>query len=253
MSHEARGAVGAEPAATGAVSREADGIRGMFAGIAHRYDLLNRLLSAGRDRYWRREAVASACLPPGGFALDVCTGTADVAIELARQFPAARAIVGVDFCLPMLRLGGDKVARAGLAHRISLHAASAEALPFDDAMFDAATVAFGIRNVVDRMRGLAELGRVIRPGGRVVILEFATPEGPVFGRLYRFYFRHMLPRLGGIISGSLDAYSYLPASVAAFPSPGELADMIERVGFCDVRCRTMTGGIVTLHVGNKPG
>jgi demethylmenaquinone methyltransferase/2-methoxy-6-polyprenyl-1,4-benzoquinol methylase len=232
---------------------KADAIRRMFAGIAPRYDLLNSLLSAGRDRYWRRRAVAQAELPPGGLAVDVCTGTADVALQLAKQFPSAKSIVGVDFCLPMLRVGADKVARVGLADRITLHAASAEALPFAADTFDAATIAFGIRNVTDRRRGLAELNRVLRPGGRGIVLEFATPEGPCFGRLYQLYFHQVLPWIGGLISGNPDAYRYLPASVSAFPSPRELAGLMEEVGFQDVRFRTLTGGIVTLHVGRKSG
>ena len=232
---------------------DGDAIRRMFAGIAPRYDLLNRLLSAGRDRYWRRQAVAHAQLPPGGLALDICTGTADVALQLAKQFPSAKSICGVDFCLPMLHLGADKVARLGLAHRIQLHAASAEALPFDAGTFDAATIAFGIRNVMDRKRGLAELIRVLRPGGRGIILEFATPQGPLFGRLYHLYFDLVLPWLGGLISGNRGAYSYLPASVSRFPSPRELAGLMEEVGFRDVQFQALTGGIVTLHVGRKTG
>ncbi len=230
---------------------DGDAIRRMFGGIAHRYDLLNRLLSVGRDRYWRREAVAEAQLPPGGLAVDVCTGTADVALELAKQFPSAKSIVGVDFCLPMIRLAADKVAREGLTGRIRLQAGSAEALPFDADTFDAATVAFGVRNLVDRKQGLAELNRVLRPGGRGIVLEFAMPEGPLFSRLYRFYFHRVLPWLGGLISGDRAAYSYLPASVSAFPSPRELGRLMEEVGFQNVRVRTLTGGIVTLHVGKK--
>jgi len=237
--------------AEGGTGPDGDAIRRMFAGIAPRYDLLNRLLSAGRDRYWRREAAAEARLAGGGLALDVCTGTADLAIELARQFPSAKSVVGVDFCLPMLRLGADKVARVGLAHRIRLQAASAEVLPFSSGTFDAATVAFGIRNVTDRRRGLAELNRVLRAGGVAIVLEFATPEGPVFGPLYRAYFHRVLPWLGGLVSGNRHAYSYLPASVSAFPSPREFASLMEEVGFRDIRVRGLTGGIVTLHVGRK--
>ena len=231
--------------------RDGDTIRRMFGGIAPRYDLLNRLLSFARDRYWRREAVAQARLPSGGAALDVCTGTADMALELARQFPSAKTIVGVDFCLPMIRIGVEKVARKGLVDRIRLQAGSAEALPFDANIFDAVTIAFGIRNVVDRKCGLAELWRVLRPGGVGIILEFATPRGPLFGWLYRAYFHCGLPWVGGLISGDAQAYRYLPASVTAFPGPQELSRMMEEVGFRDVHFRAMTGGIVTLHVGTK--
>jgi len=229
----------------------ADPICRMFAGIAHRYDLLNRLLSAGRDRYWRRQAAAEAGLDAGGLALDVCTGTADLAIELARQFPRARSIIGVDFCLPMLRRGAEKVARRGLTHRIRLQVGSAEALGLANDTFQAATIAFGIRNLSDRRRGLAEMYRVLRPGGRGVILEFAMPPGHRLGVLYRLYFRHVLPRVGGAISGDRDAYRYLPASVSVFPSAPELARLMEEVGFRDVEFRSLTGGIVTIHVGRK--
>jgi demethylmenaquinone methyltransferase / 2-methoxy-6-polyprenyl-1,4-benzoquinol methylase len=231
--------------------RDGDTIRRMFGGIAPRYDLLNRLLSFARDRHWRREAVAHTQLPSGGVALDVCTGTADMALELARQFPSARTIIGVDFCLPMIRIAAEKVARKGLTDRIRLQAASAEALPFDANTFDAVTIAFGIRNVADRKCGLSELCRVLRPGGVGVILEFATPRGPLFGWLYRVYFHRGLPWLGGLISGDAQAYRYLPTSVSAFPGPQELSRMMEEVGFHDVHFRTMTGGIVTLHVGTK--
>jgi demethylmenaquinone methyltransferase/2-methoxy-6-polyprenyl-1,4-benzoquinol methylase len=240
-----------EMGANGGTLRDGDAIRRMFGGIAPRYDLLNRLLSLARDRYWRREAVACAQLPSGGIALDVCTGTADMALELIRQFPSAKAIIGVDFCLPMIRIGAEKVAHKGLTDRIRLQVGSALALPFGADTFDAVTIAFGIRNVADRKCGLAELYRVLHPGGVAIILEFATPQGPLFRWLYHVYFHHGLPRLGGLISGDAQAYSYLPASVSAFPAPQELARMMEEVGFHDVRFRTMTGGIVTLHVGMK--
>jgi len=236
---------------TGGGAREGDAIRRMFGGIAPRYDLLNRLLSLARDRVWRREAVAQASLSPGGMALDVCTGTADMALELARQYPSAKAILGVDFCLPMIRIGTEKVARKGLAGRIRLQGASAEALPFRADTFDAVTIAFGIRNVEDRQCGLAELWRVLRPGGVAVVLEFTTPQGPLFGWLYRLYFQSGLPWVGGLISGDAQAYQYLPASVAAFPTPQEFSRMMEEVGFLEVQFRTLTGGIVTLHVGKK--
>lgn len=231
--------------------RDGDVIRRMFGGIAPRYDLLNRLLSLARDRYWRREAVAQAQLPSGGVALDVCTGTADMALELAEQFPSARAIIGVDFCPPMIRIAAEKVARKGLTNRIRLQVGSALALPFGADTFDAVTVAFGIRNLVDRKCGLAELCRVLHPGGVGIVLEFATPQGPLFGWLYRLYFHRGLPWLGGLISGDSQAYKYLPASVSAFPAPQELSRMMEEVGFHNVHFRTMTGGIVTLHVGRK--
>ncbi len=222
----------------------------MFSAIAPRYDFLNRLLSAGRDRSWRREAIRATVLPPEGQLLDICTGTADMALEAARQFPEAH-IVGVDFSRPMISLGLAKVERANLTSRISLQVAPAEALPFPDQSFDAATVAFGLRNVPDRLRGLREMHRVLRPGGRAVILEFTTPPSPLFRRLYLWYFHRVLPWIGGLISGHPSAYSYLPASVSDFPSPLGLSAWMREAGFVEISYRLLTGGIVAIHVGQK--
>jgi demethylmenaquinone methyltransferase/2-methoxy-6-polyprenyl-1,4-benzoquinol methylase len=222
----------------------------MFSAIAPRYDFLNRLLSAGCDRAWRRRAVAATALPPEGILLDVCTGTADLALEAARQFPDAR-IVGVDFSRPMLALGAAKIGRARLADRVRLEVAQAEALPFPDGSFNAVTVAFGLRNVPDRLRGLREMRRVLRPGGRAVILEFTTPPGALLRRAYLWYFHRVLPRIGRLVSGHPSAYSYLPASVADFPSPEGLAGWMRDVGLHDVSYRLLTGGIVATHVGVK--
>ncbi len=222
----------------------------MFSAIAPRYDFLNRLLSAGRDRAWRRDAVAATALPDGGRLLDVCTGTADMALEAARQYPDVQ-IVGVDFSRPMIALGEAKVARARLADRIRLQVAPAEALPFPDESFDAATVAFGLRNLPDRQRGLREMCRVVRPGGRAVILEFTTPPGRLFRCVYLWYFHQMLPWIGRVVSGHPSAYSYLPASVADFPSPEGLVSWMRDAGFFEVSYRLLTGGIVAIHVGRK--
>ena len=222
----------------------------MFSAIAPRYDFLNRLLSAGRDRYWRREAIRATALPPKGRLLDICTGTADMALEAARRFPEAR-IVGVDFSRPMISLGLAKVERANLASRISLQVAPAEALPFPDESFDAATVAFGLRNVPDRLRGLREMHRVLRPGGCGVILEFTTPPSPVFRRAYLWYFHRVLPWIGRVVSGHPSAYSYLPASVSEFPSPEGLVTWMRDAGFSDVSYWLLTAGIVAIHVGRK--
>ncbi len=222
----------------------------MFSAIAPRYDFLNRLLSAGRDRYWRREAIRATALPPNGRLLDTCTGTADMALEAARQFPDAR-IVGVDFSQPMIALGTSKVERARLTERVRLQVAPAEALPFPDASFDAATVAFGLRNVPDRLRGLREMHRILRPGGRAVILEFTTPPFPLFRHVYLWYFHEMLPWIGRIVSGHPTAYSYLPASVGDFPSPEGLSAWMREAGFSEVSYRLLTAGIVAIHVGIK--
>ena len=222
----------------------------MFSDIAQRYDFLNRLLSAGRDRVWRREAIRATRLPTAGRLLDVCTGTADMALETARQFPTA-TIAGVDFSGPMIDRGRQKVADARLADRVVLSVAPAEALPFPDEAFDAATVAFGLRNVPDRCLALAEMRRVLKPGGRAVVLEFTTPPGRLFRRLYLWYFHRVLPVIGGLISGHRSAYAYLPASVGEFPPPKELAAWMEQAGFRDVSYRLLTGGIVAIHVGEK--
>jgi demethylmenaquinone methyltransferase/2-methoxy-6-polyprenyl-1,4-benzoquinol methylase len=222
----------------------------MFSAIAPRYDLLNRLLSAGRDRVWRREAIRAAKLPARGRLLDVCTGTADMALEAARQIPGA-TIAGVDFSARMIDLGRKKAASARVADRVHLSVAPAEALPFGDATFDGATVAFGLRNVPERLRALAEMHRILKPGGRAVVLEFTTPPGRLFRRIYLWYFHRVLPVIGGFVSGHRSAYSYLPASVADFPTPRELAAWMERAGFRHVTYRLLTGGIVAIHVGVK--
>ncbi len=224
----------------------------MFSAIAPRYDFLNRLLSAGRDRAWRRAAVQAATLPRGGRLLDVCTGTADVAVEAARQVPDAR-IEGVDFSAPMIALGQVKVARAGLGERVRLQVAPAEALPYPDDTFDATTVAFGLRNIPDRPQGLREMRRVLRPGGRAVILDFTTPPHRLFRGLYLWYFHRILPRIGRLISGHQSAYDYLPASVAEFPPPEGVAALMREAGLREISYRFLTCGIVAIHVGEKPG
>lgn len=225
-------------------------IERMFSAIAPRYDLLNRVLSAGRDRVWRREAIRATRLPPDGRLLDICTGTADMALEAARQFPTAR-IVGVDFSGAMVALGRRKAAGAGRADRVSLGVAPAEGLPFFDGVFDAATVAFGLRNVPERRRALAEMHRVLKPGGRAVILEFTTPPGRLFRRIYLCYFHRVLPVIGGLVSGHRSAYAYLPDSVRDFPPPKELTTWMTEAGLRDVSYRLLTGGIVAIHVGIK--
>ncbi len=222
----------------------------MFSAIAPRYDLLNRLLSAGRDRAWRRAAIRATVLPPGGRLLDVCTGTADMALEAARRDRGCR-VVGVDFSRPMLSIGAAKVARAGLGDRISLQVASAEALPFPGETFDATCIAFGLRNLVDRPQGLREMHRVLRPGRRAVVLEFATPSRPALRGVYLWYFHRVLPRIGRLVSRHPTAYSYLPASVVGFPPPEGLAALMREAGFRDVSWRMMTAGIVAVHVGLK--
>lgn len=222
----------------------------MFSSIAPRYDFLNRLLSLGVDRRWRRLAVAETIPSIGGRFLDMATGTADMALEILRQKGPGASIAGVDLSMEMMRVGREKCARMGQRRRVAFFRAPGESLPFRDGAFDSACVAFGIRNVIDRERGLREMCRVVRRGGRVVVLEFSTPPGVVFGPLYRFYFRSVLPRIGGIFSRG-SAYAYLPESVLAFPDPPAFGEMMRAAGCASVTLRPMTFGIVTLYVGMR--
>jgi demethylmenaquinone methyltransferase/2-methoxy-6-polyprenyl-1,4-benzoquinol methylase len=234
------------------VDKSPDRIAGMFDAIAPRYDLLNRLLSAGIDRRWRARAVRALSLTGRETLVDVCTGTADVAIEALSRGPsgAARAI-GVDFAGAMLTLGHGKVASRGLTGRAVLVRGDALRLPVATATADAATVAFGIRNVADAAAGCTELARVLRQGGRLAILEFGVPTLPGLGAAYKWYFSTVLPRVGRAISGHSAAYSYLPASVGAFTPPAEFSAMLERCGFADVRATPLTLGVVYLYTARR--
>jgi demethylmenaquinone methyltransferase/2-methoxy-6-polyprenyl-1,4-benzoquinol methylase len=227
-------------------------IRRMFNGIAPRYDLLNHLLSLNVDRYWRHRT--TRLVPPEGDApiLDVCTGTGDLALAYDRAAAGRVAVVGADFCHEMLVLARDKAARRGAADRVRFVEADAQRLPFPDDHFQIACVAFGLRNVTDTDRGIAELVRVTRPGGRVAILEFSRPRGWFFGRAYRFYFRRLLPLVGRLVSrDGDDAYRYLPESVMEFPDGEALAERLRGHGLSGVRWCPFTLGIATLYVGTK--
>ena len=232
-------------------------IRTMFGNIARRYDLLNHLLSLNIDRYWRWRTTRLAppnLDGPGTVApiLDVCTGTGDLALAYDRAAKRRVPIVGTDFCLPMLIPARDKTQRRRAADRIRYIEADTQRLPFPDDTFQLTTVAFGLRNVTDTERGLAEMVRVTQPGGRVAILEFSRPRHWLFGRLYRFYFRRILPCIGQVISRSRDnAYNYLPASVMEFPDGEALAEKLRGHGLTDVRWYPLTFGIATLYVGTK--
>lgn len=231
--------------------REAREVQRMFSAIAPRYDLLNRLLSVRRDVAWRRAAVRSVPEPRAGHSLavlDVACGTADVALEVLRQRPGSK-VVGVDFALPMLSLAGHKVRSRGLNGSCLLAGADALRLPFRDGLFDAALIAFGIRNVADRLAGLKEMARLVRPGGRVIVLEFSRPRWRPFRWLYETYFTRLLPWLGRRVSGHPSAYVYLPESVLAYPDPEGFSSLMEEAGLEAVGFSRMTGGIVTLHVG----
>ena len=220
-------------------------VRAMFDRIAPRYDLMNRLMAVGLDGRWRRLAAAAADVSLGSRALDVCTGTGDLAFELATRVGPTGTTVGVDFSEEMLVRARAKARAKGVT--TTFQAADALALPFDDDAFDAATIAFGARNLADLGRGLAEMARVVRPGGRVVVLEITTP-----GRLralHGLWFDRLVPRLGAIVGGDRVAYGYLPASAKRFPTPPELAGEMSVAGLDDVRWRTFMGGIVALHQG----
>jgi demethylmenaquinone methyltransferase/2-methoxy-6-polyprenyl-1,4-benzoquinol methylase len=221
----------------------------MFDRIAPRYDLLNRLLSAGTDVRWRRACVDLLALPAGGRVLDLCTGTADLLIEALRRDRGAQG-VGVDLSPGMLVRGAAKLGPRGMRARALLAGGDVTALPLRAASVDGALVAFGIRNVAEPLQALREAWRVLRPGAGLVVLEFALPRGPM-GTLYRFYFRRLLPMVGGLISGDRGAYAYLPASVERFATPDELAALLAGAGFVDVVSRRLTGGIAWLHRGRK--
>jgi demethylmenaquinone methyltransferase / 2-methoxy-6-polyprenyl-1,4-benzoquinol methylase len=230
-------------------SKDPARIAGMFDAIAARYDFLNHALSAGLDRRWRRRAIRELALTGRERLVDVCTGTGDLAVEAATHAQGrAREVVGLDFAGAMVRLGVDKVRRLGLDSQIRLARADAMRLPLADASCDAATVAFGIRNVADPLLACREIARVLRPGGRLAILEFAMPTMPGVAGLYRWYFERVLPGIGRLVSRHDEAYAYLPASVGDFATPLEFADGLRASGFESVRAVSLTAGVVYLYV-----
>lgn len=226
-------------------------IAGMFDAIAERYDLLNHLLSAGIDRSWRRRAIGSLALDGGERVLDLCTGTADLAMAAVRARPAAGRVVGVDFAGAMLRVGRDKVERARAADRVALVRGDATCIPLADRSVDAVTVAFGIRNVVDTLAACREIHRVLKPGGRFAILEFAIPTAQPVRALYLWYFNRVLPRVGRVVSRHHAAYGYLPASVGAFAVPDEFVKILRQAGLDRVSAAPLTCGIVFLYTGRR--
>jgi demethylmenaquinone methyltransferase/2-methoxy-6-polyprenyl-1,4-benzoquinol methylase len=223
-------------------------VRGVFTAIAPRYDLLNHLLSLNVDRRWRRLAVDQLGWErdPSGTYIDLCAGTLDLAAELANRAAFRGRVIGADFVKPMLELGRHKSAA------VAPVTADALELPFADASFAGATVGFGVRNLTDLRQGLGEAFRVLAPLARFVILEFTTPARQPLRAAYLFYFHRLLPLIGRLVSRHESAYSYLPASVLAFPEPAALAELIRGVGFTDVSYRLLFGGICAIHVGTKP-
>ena len=226
-------------------------IAGMFDAIAGRYDLLNHVLSAGIDRGWRKRAIQSLALLGGERVLDLCTGTADLAIEAVRARPAAKDVIGVDFAGAMLQVGQGKIARRGLAGRVALVRGDATRIPLGGRSVDAITMAFGIRNVESPSLACREMHRVVRPGGRIAILEFAVPTVPGVRALYLWYFNHVLPLIGQLVSRHDAAYEYLPASVGAFTSPDEFVKILRQQGFSEVSADPLTFGIVYLYTARK--
>jgi demethylmenaquinone methyltransferase/2-methoxy-6-polyprenyl-1,4-benzoquinol methylase len=234
------------------VSKNSSRIAGMFDAIAPRYDFLNHLLSAGIDRHWRTRAIRSLGLTGRERVLDLCTGTGDLAIAARTARPGAARVVGVDFAAAMLMIAADKVRRRDtLSAGIALVRGDATRIPVADASVDAVTVAFGIRNVEDVQMACRDIYRVLKPGGRLAILEFAIPTTPLFRAVYLSYFRHILPRIGRLISGHGVAYGYLPASVGAFASPGEFMDLLQNHGFQDVSADSLTFGSVFLYTARR--
>jgi demethylmenaquinone methyltransferase/2-methoxy-6-polyprenyl-1,4-benzoquinol methylase len=222
----------------------------MFDAIAPRYDLLNHLLSAGRDRRWRACAIEALNLRPNALVVDLCTGTADLAIQAVSSARGAR-VLGIDFADAMLRLGLAKLKARRLDPAIALVRGDATAIPVRDGSADAVTIGFGIRNVADPAQALFEIARALKPGGRLAILEFGHPRLPGLRNLYAWYFRVVLPAIGRLVSRHETAYAYLPASVGAFPPPAEFAEIISATGFSQVRAVPLTFGIVYLFVATR--
>ena len=224
----------------------------MFAEIAGRYDFLNHLLSLGIDRSWRRRTVKLVSPPEDGAVLDVCTGTGDLALAYWRAGRGRAKIVGADFCRPMLLLGQEKARKAGADEAVSFLEADAMRLPFPEGSFDVVSVAFGLRNLSDTNRGLEELARVCRRGGRVAVLEFSMPKARPLGMIYGWYFRQVLPRVGQALARNRQAaYNYLPDSVGQFPQREALVERMRSVGLSEVCYHPFTLGVATLYVGVK--
>jgi demethylmenaquinone methyltransferase/2-methoxy-6-polyprenyl-1,4-benzoquinol methylase len=237
---------GATPKGARSEREAAAWVRAMFGRVAHRYDLANHLLSLNIDRWWRARTVrrvAPVLGRPGARVLDICCGTGDLVLALQRS--SGGPVLGSDFCHPMLLAARRKAAR----QKVALFESDALQLPLRAGSLDLLTVAFGFRNLANYAAGLAEMRRVLRPGGMAAILEFTEPPNAVFATVYHFYSRRILPWIGGVLSGNRDAYMYLPESVRKFPRAAELAEDMRRAGFCEVEFEYLTGGIVALHLG----
>ncbi|MCK9480745.1 MAG: bifunctional demethylmenaquinone methyltransferase/2-methoxy-6-polyprenyl-1,4-benzoquinol methylase UbiE [Bacteroidia bacterium] len=222
----------------------------MFDSISRRYDFLNRFLSLGIDQSWRKNAIKRIATVNPKHILDVATGTADLAIA-AIKYSNPESIIGVDISQGMLNIGIEKVKKLGLQETISLHIADSTHLPFDDNTFDAVTVGFGVRNFENMHKGLAEIYRVIRPGGMIAVLEFSQPTTIIVKQCYNFYFKTILPAWGRLVSGNNKAYTYLPASVLAFPDGQRFLDILNNLGFKESKQKKLTFGICSLYTAIK--
>ncbi|MGL4419219.1 MAG: bifunctional demethylmenaquinone methyltransferase/2-methoxy-6-polyprenyl-1,4-benzoquinol methylase UbiE [Gemmataceae bacterium] len=228
-------------------------IQRMFGQIAPWYDRLNHLLSLNIDKLWRRWTTQLAPPPKDAPLLDLCTGTGDLALAYDRASGGTVPITGADFCAPMLDIARQKAARANIQHRVQFHEADTQQLPFPTDHYGLVTCAFGLRNVTDTDRGLIEMLRVARPGGRVAILEFSRPTNRLLGGMYLFYFRRILPKLGQMLSRSPEnAYKYLPESVLSFPDGEAMLDRMRGLGYENLRRYPFTFGVATLYLGEKP-
>ncbi len=227
-------------------------VRHMFGNIAGVYDLMNRLMTGGLDGRWRTFAARQIALGPGQIALDIGTGTGDLAIAVARQSDPDARVIGVDFTPQMLKLGRAKLQRLGLAERIELRQGDGEGLAFPNDTFDACCSAFVVRNLDDLQQGFSEMLRVVKPGGKVVCLEMSHPYNPIFSAAFHLYFDRVVPVLGRLIGKAFEAYTYLPTSVASFPTAPQLKALMEQIGWEDVRYFYRMGGVVAVHVGTKP-
>lgn len=224
-------------------------VNSMFDRVADKYDLLNSVMTAGLHHRWRERAAEMTGLGPGDAALDVCCGTGDLALELASRVKPGGHVVGCDFSEPMLDLAREKAA-AGGAEGVRFEWADALELPYDAGRFDAVTVGFGVRNLANLDRGLREMARVLRPGGRAVVLEITQPTRPPLSTFYSLWFDRIVPLLGAF-SSNREAYSYLPQSVRSFPSPLGLAEKMDAAGFGDIRYTVLAGGIIAIHRGTR--
>jgi len=226
-------------------------VREMFNNISPKYDLLNRLLSGGIDRYWRKRAIGKLKKSSPKLILDVATGTADLAIAAIKLNP--EKIIGIDLSEQMVAIGREKVAKKGLANRIELQTGDSENLPFQNNYFDAVIVSFGVRNFENLEKGLSDIHRVLHAGGTLVVLEFSKPKGWFIGGLYQFYFKYILPLIGRMISKDQSAYTYLPQSVNAFPEGDKFVQILKNVGFTGAEFERLSFGICSVYTAKKAG